>query len=146
MAELGTRRLRALDETDHLPSHLKQSVHEFGLPIVSVLLKHGVDDPRHIREVVIECWRGARQTGQRTHALNAVDFVLAQGPVSSVTLRRLLLDNNMVIAPIHPTRTMLDASMAEVSGFNVRCTREEKHRRRLIAALSTQATMRSKAA
>ena len=101
------RRQRALDETDAMPSHLKQSVHEFGLPIVSVLVKHGIENPNHIREVVIECWRGARQTGQRTHAMNAVDFVLAQGPVSSVTLRRLLLDNSMVIAPIHPYVSIL---------------------------------------
>jgi hypothetical protein len=43
----------------------------------------------------------------------------------------------MVIVPIDPTRAMIDASLSEVSGFNVRVTKEEKHRRRLKAALET---------
>lgn len=137
--QMADKRLRALDEVDQMPAGLRRCVHDYGLPIVSVLVKHGVTDPRHIHEIIAEVWRGPRQQGQRTHALNAVDFLFAQGIVSAASLVRVLAENNMTIVSIEPTRAMLNASMEEVSGFNVRCTREEKHRRRLRAALRTAA-------
>jgi hypothetical protein len=65
-----------------------------------------------------------------------LDVLLAQGPINAATLRRVLASHSMVIVPVCPTREMTDASMAEVSGYNVRCSKEEKHRRRLHAALS----------
>lgn len=71
------KRQRALDEVDAMPESLRSCVHEFGLPIVSVLDKYGIRDPRHIREIVRECWTGARQTGQRVGAWSAIDFVQA---------------------------------------------------------------------
>lgn len=60
---------------------------------------------------------------------------MARGPVSSKMLLRFLADNHLAVVSMTPTRAMLAASMAEVSGGNIRCTREEKHKRRLEAAI-----------
>jgi hypothetical protein len=133
------RRLNALDQVDKMPAGLRECVHEFGLPIVTVLTKFGIRDARHIREIVKEIWAGPRQDGQGNHVLNTIDVLLSRGPVSALALRRLLVENSHVIVTMEPTRAMLDASMAEVSGHNVVCTREEKHRRRLRAALRAAA-------
>lgn len=132
---LSERRMEDLASVDRMHPGLRACVHEFGLPIVRIMLKFGIKDPRHIREIVRECWLGARQAGQKSGAFNTLDVLLARGPVSSVQLRRILEENNMAIVRAEPTRAMLEASMAEVSGHNILCTREEKHRRRLRAAI-----------
>jgi hypothetical protein len=126
-----------------MPHQLRECVHEFGMPIITVLTKHGIDDPRHIREIVKEIWHGARQEGQRTGALNTLDVLLSRGPLSSKALMRLLADSSMTIVPMFPTRAMLDASMATVSNHDFRCTREEKHRLRLIAAIKAESERHS---
>jgi len=136
---LSKSRLDALDRTDHLPSGLRQCVHEFGMPIVSVLMKHGVKNPAHVREIVRECWWGAREGGQTSGYMSALDFLLARGPVNSKTLMRILNDSGMVIVPTTPTRAMINASVAEVSNHDLICTKEEKHRLRLMAAIKAAA-------
>jgi len=137
-SELGVVRLRALDEVDGMPSELRECVHEFGLPIVRCCLKFGVRNPVYIRELVREIWDGAREVGPQNNGVRGtLDWLIVQANgLSAATLQRVLADHNMTIAPLFPTREMLNASMAEVSGFNVKCTREEKHRRRLVAALA----------
>lgn len=134
---LSGRRRNNLDIVDAMPRGIRECVHEFGLPIVTVLTKFGILNPQHIREVVREIWNGARQEGQSSGAvaMNTLDVILARGPVSSAMLIRFLRDNNMALISTEPTRAMLDASLREVSGFSVRCTKEEKHRRRLRAAI-----------
>lgn len=132
---IGERRLNALDSVDRMSPALRACVHEFGLPIVNACTKFGIRNPSHIRELVKEIWHGPRQDGQKAGVMNALDVILARGPISSNALRRILADGDQVIVSVEPTRAMLDASMAEVSGHNVQCTREEKHRRRLRAAL-----------
>jgi len=142
VAVASEKRLRAFAVVDSMPSELRGCVHEFGLPIVQACLDAGVRDPRRIRQLVHEIWAGAREgLGQRGGARNEIDWLLMQNRGSVVsygTLRRVLAQNNMAIVPVAPTRAMLDASMSTVSGFNVRVTREEKHRRRLEAALRAQ--------
>lgn len=135
---LSARRLEDLDSVDRMSPGLRACVHEFGLPIVRIMTKFGIRDPRHIREIVRECWLGGRQAGQKSGAFNTLDVILARGPVSSMQLRRILEENNMAIVRAEPTRAMIEASMAEVSGHNVLCTREEKHRRRLRAAIRAE--------
>lgn len=132
---MSSKRLEHLASVDAMPHALRECVHEFGLPIVRSLMKFGITEPRYIREVVREVWLGPRQHGQKSGAMATLDVLLARGPVSSKMLLRFLADNNLAVVGISPTRAMLDASMAEVSGGNVRCTREEKHRRRLEAAI-----------
>lgn len=140
--ELGPKRVAALAITDAMPRELRECVHEFGLPIVTCCVKHGVSSPRKIRELVKEIWAGARQTGQRNEARGVVDWLLAQSgsSLSFRTLSRLLAENHLVICTAEPNRQMLSASMGEVCKFNERMTKEEKHRRRLRAAL--QAAMK----
>lgn len=132
---LSAKRHRDLDMVDNFPPDLRECVHDFGLPIVRTLVKHGICKPSHIREIVREIWNGPRQDGQRNGTLGSVDFALARGGVTLPMLRRMLEENNMAIVSCEPTRAMLDASMAAVSGYNVRVSKEEKHRRRLRAAL-----------
>jgi len=137
-ASLSLSRHRALEATDNLPVELRSLVHEYGLPIVSTCVKHGVNSPAKIRELVREIWAGARQTAQGgADAYGTIDWLLMQAGanISAKKLRRFLADNNLVICSSEPTRLMLDASMSELANHSVRCTKEEKHRRRLRAAL-----------
>lgn len=137
---IGERRLNSLASVDQMSPGQRACVHEFGLPIVNVLRKFGVSDPRHIREIVKEIWLGPRQEGQRGGVRTTLDVLLAKGPISYATLSRVLEDNNLAIVSTAPTRAMLNASMAEVSGGGQIMTKEEKHRRRLIAAIRAAST------
>ncbi len=132
---IGRRRREALTKTDALPKEIKQVVHDFGLPIVDVLWKHGIKRAVVMREIINTIMLGPRQEGQRNGVMSSLDVILAQGPINSSALTRLLNENSMTICTVEPTRKMLDASLSEVSGFNMRVTKEEKHRLRLRAAL-----------
>lgn len=144
---------RALDETDAMSPELRQCVHEFGYTIVKACLDQRVTEPRRIRHLVIEIWKGARQPHQRqrplrgagpapSDLLSQIDGVLKlhEGEtMSAATLTRLLWQSGFVIVPTEPSGAMLAASMAEVSGFTERITKPEKHRRRLKAAIAASA-------
>lgn len=134
---LSAKRYAALDRMDEMPRELRECVHEFGFGIVQMLLDNGVRNPAAIRQIVTAIWGGARQECQRVGARNTIDWLLSQSGtgVSAKTFYRLLAANNMAIVASEPTRAMLNASLAEVSGYNIKCTKEEKHRRRLRAAL-----------
>lgn len=134
---ISAKRRDQLVAVDALSPDLRRCVHEFGYPIVHACLNAGVTSADAIRVLVKEIWGGARQQGQQSGARNTLDWLLIQvgAGISSRTLNRVLNENNLAIVPCSPTRAMLDASMKEVSGHNIRCTREEKHRRRLIAAV-----------
>lgn len=139
---LSVKRQFALDRMDSMDSCHRELVHEFGLPIVDAFLKHGLTNPAAIREIMREVWGGARQQGQRVRTLGALDSLLINSG-SSITargLRRFLADNHHMIVSSEPTRAMIEASMSEVSDFSVRCTKEEKHRRRLRAAIRASST------
>lgn len=137
MNELGPKRVKSLEDTDRLPPQVRECVHEFGLPIVTVCLKHGINSPAKIRELVREIWAGARQTGQRNDTRGTLDWLLMQAgaAISARTLYRTLADNNLAVVSTELTKRMLAASIAEVSGHNILCTKEEKHRRRFRAAI-----------
>lgn len=128
----------SLDRVDAMPRPLKECVYDYGLPIVEVLVKHDIKNPAHIREIVTHIWQGARSGvgRQKGNPLATTDWLLQQsaGHVNMRTMLRTLADNDLAIVPISPTKAMLAASMAEVSDFNVKCSKEEKHRRRLRAA------------
>jgi hypothetical protein len=135
--QISDRRFKSLDRMDAMPAELRDCVHEFGLVIVEVLVKHGVRSPKAIREIVKEIWLGPRQEGQKNDAATAIDWLLCQSGnmISAKTFYRMLAENNMTIVKVEPTRAMIEASLAEVSGHNIRCTKQEKHTRRLRAAL-----------
>lgn len=126
-----------MDAVDAMPRELRECVHEFGMPIVNTCVRYGVKSPVAIRTMVKEIWAGARQLGQGGTAYDTLEWVLQQAGahVSSKTIHRLLAENNLCVVGISPSRAMLNASMNEVSNGSIRCTKEEKHRRRLSAAI-----------
>lgn len=136
---LSAKRMEHLEYVDNMAPGLRACVHEFGYPIVKCLLEFGIRKPNQIRQIVNVIWNGARQSNQSGGAVGSIDFMLSRGPVSTRALQRMLFMNNMTIVKFWPSRAMIEASMAEVSGHNVRCTREEKHRRRLRAAIMAEA-------
>lgn len=137
VSDIAEGRLNRLRLTDAMSPDLRACVHEFGFPIVDACLQAGVSMAANIRQLVMEIWAGARQTGQAGGAEGTLDWVLAQAGanINAARLERVLADFNFRIVPAHPTREMLEASMGEVSGFTERVTKTEKHRRRLIAAI-----------
>ena len=149
---ISNRARRALEVTDEMPPGLRQCVHEFGYAIVNACLTMGVKEPRHIRALVREIWDGARQPAQRqrgigdanTHQcamLAKLDWLLLQSgsAISAATLIRVLWNSGYVVIPNDPSDLMAEASMAEVTGHTEVMTKRQKHKRRLKAAIHTQA-------
>jgi hypothetical protein len=134
---LPEKTLRSFSRIDAMSPELRACVHEFGEPIVSACLQAGVRRPNVIRQLVREIWAGARQLLQRQPTLGSLDWILTQAgaQISAKTLVRILRDNGHYIVPLDPTAPMVEASMAEVSNFDVRCTKRDKHQRRLRAAI-----------
>jgi hypothetical protein len=142
MSDVAAVVLRQIEAVDRMPPNLRQCAHEYGYAIVEACMQAGVRDPRKIRNLVREIWAGARQpkqktSGNRNATMDHLDWVLIQAgaEISAARLVRFLHDFNWAIVPLFPNRAMLSASMAEVSGFDERMTKTEKHTRRLTAAL-----------
>jgi hypothetical protein len=133
--KIGKKRLDQIDEVDRMSPPIRACVHDFGYPIVKTFLKFGCQNPTMIREVVREILFGVRDGGQKTSAYDALEFVLSRGPVNVHQLLCILEENGLALVPANPTRAMLEASEAEVSGGTVRITKRDKHRLRLTAAL-----------
>lgn len=135
------KRLRHMAITDNMPGSLRACVHEFGFTIVHAYIEAGVKDPAKIRHLVQTTWAGARESAQKKYrksgVLSTLDWLLMQSgsSITALTLWRVCFSAGWAIVPITPTNKMLDASMAEVSGFNITCTTREKHRLRLMAAI-----------
>jgi hypothetical protein len=128
---------KALEETDRLPADLRECVHEYGLPIVTVLMKHGIRRGAVIREIVREIWAGARQTSQRRAPSSTLDWYFVQAGIdlNTPTLLRLLEDQSLIIVPKNATIQMIEASMDTVSKHDMVITKRQKHKLRLDAAL-----------
>jgi len=137
IGEKRQKRINSFDAVDNMSPELRQCVHEYGYAIVQACLLAGVRAPHRIHQLVKEIWNGARQPTQKRKKGNTLDWLLLQAecPLNADTLRRVLHSEGYLIVPREPTRAMINASLKEVSGFIVRCTKEEKHRRRLAAAL-----------
>jgi hypothetical protein len=123
---------------DTMPAELRQCVHEFGYAIVHHFIAAGIREPNMIRHLVKTCWDGPRSICQRKRgAHEKIDWLLASSgsSLTAEALFRALYANGMVLVPIEPMQVAVDASLAEVSGFNQRVTKIEKHRLRLRAAM-----------
>lgn len=137
--------MRHMAITDNMPGPLRACVHEYGFTIVNAYIEAGVKDPAKIRYLVNTTWIGAREAAQKRYKksgiLSTLDWLLMQSgsSITALTLWRVCFASGWAIVPSNPTKSMIDASMAEVSGFNVVCTRREKHQRRLIAAIKASA-------
>lgn len=141
---LSKTRLHALDMVDDMSPELRACVHEFGLAIVVACLNSGVRNPAQIRQLVVEIWRGARHSGQRTSkeavgvsVLALLDWLLIQAgaQLSAAKLQRVLFSSCWTIAPLVPTNAMIEASMATITMGDRLVNKREKHRLRLEAAL-----------
>lgn len=142
MSDIMGRRERSFDDIEHMPPELRECVHEYGYAIVKACQQAGVTRPANIHQLVREIWDGARQPGQKRGTGGTLDWMLIQAGanISAAVLLRVLENSGLAIVPIHPTREMIEASKAEVSGFNQVVTKSEKHRLRLIAAIKAGAS------
>lgn len=141
---LSASTLRSLDTTDGWPPGLRQCVHEYGYAIVQSFVQNGVTDPARIRELVTQCWNGARsaidrprsRSGSQRAVLNQLDWLLVQAgsTVTAATLLRVLRQSGLVVLPLSPSDAMVDASIDAVGGMGL-VSKREKHRGRLRAAL-----------
>lgn len=139
---ISAKRAKALDDADRLPRELRQCVHEYGLPIVVVCIKHGVKTAPAIHELVREIWTGARETSSQPRAPSStLDWYFSQAGIgiNTATLLRLLDNQSLCVVPKMATRGMIEASMGTVADFNLKITKKEKHKRRLDAALEVGA-------
>lgn len=134
---LGQRRRNVLEAVDSLPPELRKAVHEFGFPIVATLMKFNIRSYKAISEIVHTIWLGPRDgTSQTGRAMGALDDLLAKEVIGVVALQNFLTSVNYKVVPVQPTGAMIEASMAEVADFTIACTKYEKHRRRLTAAIA----------
>ncbi len=139
LTEKQTRRLHGqFVAIDGMPAELRQCVHEFGYAIVHAFQCAGITDPCQIKHLVTTCWDGPRSFFQKSPGIHEkIDWLLSSSGSSMTadTLFRALCTHGMVLAPIEPMQVAIDVSLAEVSGFNQRVTKIEKHRLRLRAAM-----------
>lgn len=141
--KISEKALRHLAQVDAMPAELRACVHEFGYTVVSACLDAGVDRPNRIRQLVHMIWEGARHERQSTGAgyqsavMLQLDWLLVQAgaQINARELVGFLQRHCWTMLPLHPTRAMIDASVATIAGFDVACKKWEKHQRRLIAAI-----------
>lgn len=133
----GARRQRAWNDFDAMPSEWRECVHEYGYPIVHCAREAGVKNAQALHNLVREIWDGARSYSDRKKPAGTLDWLLIQSGagISVSGLTRILANENLVLAPRTPNRAMIDASLQELADHSVRCTKFEKHQRRLAAAL-----------
>lgn len=127
--------LNTLANTDVMSNELRHCVHDFGYPVVKAFMKAGISDAGTIRALVYAVWRGPAAAGQGKALWQSVDYALSNQILDHKGLARLLAQSQFAIVGFEPTKEMIAASMREVSGGNVIVSKEEKHRRRLRAAL-----------
>jgi len=144
-----TRREKSFVKVDNMPEPLRQCVYDYGLPIVSAFMNQGITKPSSIHEIVREVWNGTRSLYQKkigynnigSEIENKLDWLLIQNGanITARQLIRILYQNQWVILPACPSRAMLDASMSVITGHTVVCTKEQKHKSRLTAAIMAAA-------
>jgi hypothetical protein len=137
---LSQVRQAQLVKTDEMSPELRQVVHDYGYPIVYAFVSCGITKPGIIRNLVAECWHGARQSNQSNGGIDTVIDLLLINSGSSMSARtfiRALYDSSLCILPMEPMPQGIDASMVTVSGGTERMTKREKHTRRLRAAIQT---------
>lgn len=132
---------RSMETVDEMPPDLRACVHEYGLPIVRACLDAGVRQPNRIHQLVREIWEGARNSMQgRRPPGDMLDWLLIQAgaSITAAQLGRVLHSQNLLIVPRFPTNVMVEASLATVANHGLICSKREKHRLRLAAALAAE--------
>ena len=122
-ASVVRRAQERMARVDAMPREVRELVYEFGLDVVQEFLNHHVTKPKSIRHLIATVLALDYDNGQRRFAKNAH--------------KALSRANLCISVPREPTKEMIEASMREVSGHDVLCTKYEKHRRRLKAAIAS---------
>lgn len=138
MSTVGVDRAsKQFAEIERFPAELRQCVHEYGYPIIKQFICCGITKPGQIHNLMREIWEGARSSRQSRQRSGILDWLLIQAgaEITAAELCRALRASNLIIVPTTPTKAMIEASMATVSGFNLKVTKMDKHRLRLLAAL-----------
>lgn len=140
--KIPQRTYEQMERVDAMPADLRSCVHEFSCPIVRTCVDLGIKNPQHIRALVSTIWDGARQPQnaanfRQSSVMMHLDWLLSQAgaQINAARLVRFLHGHHWVMVPLHANAAMVNASMATISEFNERITKQEKHKRRLIAAL-----------
>lgn len=138
-----------LDDVDRLPRDHRLIVHEFGYAIYRALIAVGVREPRAMRFLVTEIWRGARgsmRSGKPRgfsgeNNLAQLDWLLIQSGsnIPAATLLRVLRQYGLVVVPIEPSPQMVEASIETVRNHDMVLTKPRKHAMRLRAAIEAGA-------
>jgi hypothetical protein len=128
-------------EVDAMSPEMRACVHEFGYSIVAAFAQFGIRNPTAIREITRACWEGPRSPRQRRPVNGTLDWLLVQSgaQINAAQLCRVLRMNSLLIVPQTPTKSMIDASMNEVKNHGTLCSKHDKHRIRLVAALAAGA-------
>ncbi len=131
-AAIVERAQKRMDRVDAFPVDVRAVIYENGLEIVQEFWNHGVRKAKSIQHL-IDTVRGTDlPNGQARFKINKGPNT-ARNPAEWKSGDMVGL--HLVVVSVEPTKKMIDASLAEVSGFTERMTKSEKHRRRLRAAL-----------
>jgi hypothetical protein len=132
------------DVVDRLPPLLRQAVGEYGFSVVMAFVQMGITDPKVMRHLVQAVRLGARERGnerpwapQHRRVFNAIDtWLIANGAgFPAVALARGMREAGYIPVSLNPSLEMTEASMAEVTVYDPRLSKMDKHFRRLQAAL-----------
>lgn len=109
------RSIARMEKVDAMTPEMRILVHEYGLTVVQSFIDLKVDKPRQILHLIKTVLKGSVEIGDRTMMPK--------------------LSSMKVYVPVEPTERMVLASMAQVSNFDMKITKYEKHRLRLKAAI-----------
>lgn len=104
-----------MDRIDAMPPEIRALIHEHGLTMIQAFLDVGVAKANQIAHLIDRVKHGSTEVGDRNTSPKQTAF--------------------HVYVPVEPSAKMIEASMAEVSNFNMNVTKYEKHRLRLRAAI-----------
>lgn len=123
-AAIVKRAQKRMERVDAFPPEIRAIIHEHGLEIVQEYWNHGVRKARSIQHLIATTLAWDNAEGNPRFGFN-----------KSPNRGTSPLYKKMISVPREPTSAMIQASLAEVSGFDQRVTKTEKHRIRLRAAL-----------
>lgn len=112
------RAISRMEKIDKMPEGIRALVHEYGLGVVQAFLDIGVTKPKQIAHLIGTVQRGSNEVGDRTRSPKQTSYY--------------------VYVPVEPTDRMIAASMETCSNLDMKVTKREKHRLRLVAAIKAQ--------
>lgn len=132
--------------TDSTSPEWRALIHEFGFTLVNQFWKRGVKTPHIVRELIIECWIGAREGGALQSQsrggvpgrFRTLDWLMVQngGQLNVATLNAILEKTGSMISPLTADVAMIDASVEAFQKLPRDTAEREEHRVCINAALA----------